>query len=208
MAKRVRKKTKAELASREFRDRSQHQSAVLMESYHVCDKLSKTRRQFVLDIADDHWMSRFGAADDEAALNRESRKWDKLRTAFLKEAMKPLELHWFSCNWNCDGGVSPLLKIIKNDHCDAGTALRLYWINDPYYYQEYRTIGDCPYDEERQMLRILRTIEGRFKRDDFATKRIPFDPTPWMNEEYSESAVHGTPPVMREPIVARNKKRK
>ena len=50
------------------------------------DKLSKKRRQFILDIADDGWMHRFDDIDDESALDRESRKWGKLRTAFLKEA--------------------------------------------------------------------------------------------------------------------------
>ena len=182
MAKRVRKKTKAELASPKFRDRSKHQAAVLMDAYHVCDKLSKKRHQFILDIADDHWMHRFENMDDYTAFNREMQAWVKLRSEFLRDAIKPLELHCFTCNWNAGRGLKPLLKIIKNKNCDAGTALRLYWINDPYYYQEYATIGECPYEEEREMLRILRAVERRFKAKDFATKRIPFDPTPWIED--------------------------
>ncbi len=208
MAKRIRKKTKAELASPEFRDRSQHQSAVLMDAYHACDKLSKTRNQFILDIADNHWMNRIEDADDHAAFDRASRTWNKLRSEFLRDATKPLELHCFTCNWNAGRGLKPLAKIVKNDYCDAGTALRLYWINDPYYYQEYATIGECPYDEEREMLRILRAIERRFKADDFATERIPFDPTPWIDDKYLESAVHVMPDVMRAPIKTRSKNRR
>lgn len=208
MAKRVRKRTKAEFASPRFRKRSGNKTSALTQSHHACDKLSNRRRQYILDIADYRWIHRFDGRDDDSAFRREPRKWDKLRTAFLKEATKPLELHWFSCNWNCDRGVSPLLKVVKNASCDAGTALRLYWLNDPYYYQEYRTIGECPYDEEREMLRILRTIECRFKSGDFSTKRIPFDPAPWISDDYSESAVHEIPAIMREPILPRSRRRR
>ena len=206
MAKRVRKKTKAELASRKFRDRSKHQAAVLMDAYHACEKLSKKRSQFILDIADNQWMNRFENMDDVSVFNREMRAWNKLRSEFLRNTTKPLELHWFSCNWNAGRGLKPLLKIIKNKNCGAGTALRLYWINDPYYYQEYATIGECPYEEEREMLRILRTVERRFKAEDFATKRIPFDPTPWIEDKYMESAVHVMPDVMRDPVKTRKRR--
>ena len=207
MAKRVRKKTKAELASPKFRDRSKYQAAVLMDAYRACDKLSKKRHQFILDIADNHWVNRFENMDDHKAYDRETRIWNRLRSEFLRDTTKPLELHCFTCNWNAGRGLKPLLKIIKNKNCDAGTALRLYWINDPYFYQEYATIGECSYEEEREMLRILRAIERRFKADDFATKRIPFDPTPWIDDKYIESAVHVMPDVMRGPIKTRTKKR-
>ena len=200
MAKKVRKKTKSELASTKIRDRSKHQAAVLTQSYRAAEKLSKKRNQFILDIAAEAWAHRFEEVDDYAAYQREARKWKKERTAFLIEASKPLELHWFTCNWNAGGGLKPLSKIVKNEYCDAGTALRLYWINDPYYYQEYATISECPYEEEQDMLRILRAIERRFKRADFRTARIPFDPTPWIEDKYLASAIHQMPDVMREPV--------
>ena len=207
MAKRVQKKTKSELASPKFHDRSAHQSSVLMASYHVCDKLSKTRRQFILDIANNHWIGRFENIEDDAALKRELRKWDKLRASFLREATIPLELHWFTCNWNADRGSAPLREIVKNNHCDAGTALRLYWINDPYYYRDHLTIGECRHDEERGILRVLRTIERRFKLDNFATRHIPFDPTPWIDGDRSHSSAHEVPITMHGQVVAGSQNR-
>lgn len=205
MAKRVKKRSQAKLASPEFRDRSEYQHDVLVLANQACDKLSQKRRQFILDIADMDWLRHFSDCDDELVLRKEARKWDAARKVFLKETTNPLELHFFSCNWNCDRGVTPLLQVVKNSHCDAGTAMRLYWLNDPYYYQDYRTISDCPDGEEQDMLRILRTIERRFKRADFATKRIPFDPTPWIEDESTE-AIHETPAEMRQPITTRRKK--
>ncbi len=38
---------------------------------------------------------------------------------------------------------------MKRPACDAGTALRLFWINDPVYYSQYATISECPYEEEQ-----------------------------------------------------------
>ena len=200
MAKKIRMKTKAELASPKFKNRSKHQAAVLTHSYGLAEKLSKKRNQFILDIADNRWIYRFEQSDDEAAYQRESRRWEKERAAFLSGTPKPLELHWFTCNWNASRGLKPLLNVVKNENCDAGTCLRLYWINDPYYYQEYATISECPCEEERDMLRILRTIERRFKRTDFRTSRIPFDPTPWIDDKYLASAIHQMPEVMRDPV--------
>jgi len=96
-----------------------------------------------------------------------------------------------------------MIKVVKNTHCDAGTALCLYWRFDPYAFRNHRILAECRYDEERETLRILRAIERRFKRDDFATRRFPFDPTPWLRDDLDESAVHKMPAIMREPIVAR-----
>ena len=113
MAKRIRKKTKTELSSPEFLDRSKLQALVSGKAYNIGKRLSKTRQQFVLDIANSDWVHRFEELDDPKAWEREERKWRKLRNAFLKDTIKPLEIHWFACNWNCDQGVKPLLKIEK-----------------------------------------------------------------------------------------------
>ena len=53
MAMKTRERTKAELTAPEFKDRSKHQAAVLMQSFGFAEKLTKKRRQFILDIADD-----------------------------------------------------------------------------------------------------------------------------------------------------------
>ena len=90
-----------------------------------------------------------------------------------------------------------MLDVVKNKCYDAGTCLPLYWINDSYYYQEYVTISEYPYKEEREMLRILRTVERRLKRADFRTTKVLFDPAVWIEDKYLASAVHQMPNVMR-----------
>lgn len=183
MAKKVRKKTKAELAAPAFRKRATSQSEVLMHSLSFCDKLSKSRKQYILDAAADEWVSRFKDRDDDEALDKESRRWKKLRKELVECIEKPLEIHCFTCHYNASYGMKPLLKMVKHPACDAGTALRLFWINDPVYYSQYATISECSYEDEKGALRMLRAIERRFRKADFKTKKIAFDPQPWLEAD-------------------------
>jgi hypothetical protein len=180
VAKKVRKKTKKELAEPAFRKRVSTQSEVLMRAFAECEKLSQKRRQFVLDVADNAWIRRFEHADDTAAFEKESRRWDKLSREFIKSVDKPREIHCFTCNYNASRGMKPLIRLMKHPLCDAGTALRLFWLNDPVYFSEYGTITECPYEEEQDVMRLLRTIKLRFKRNDFKSRNIYFDPEPWI----------------------------
>lgn len=183
MAKKVRKKTKQELADPSFRHRVMTQSEVLIRSFEECEKLSKTRRQFVLDLADDAWISRFENKDDDLAFAKESRRWAKLRREFVQDVSKPFEIHCFTCSYNACRGVKPLLQLVKHPSCDAGTALRLFWINDPVYFSQYRTISECPYSDEKETMRLLRAIKQRFQRNDFKSRKIFFDPAPWLQAD-------------------------
>jgi hypothetical protein len=179
MAKRARKKTESELADSAFRERGASQSRVLKLAVAECEKLSKSRFQFILDVADYHWINRFQDLEDESAFEKESSRWDKLRRDFLRTVEKPLEIHCFTCNSNPSRGIKPLLGLIKHPSCNAGTALRLFWINDPAYYSRYRTRAECPYDEEREVMRLLWAIKRRFDKDDYRSRKICFDPAPW-----------------------------
>jgi predicted DNA-binding WGR domain protein len=202
-AKQVRKKRPAELNSAAFKDRSRHQQEVMKLSHAACSRIKGVRREFLLDIADNQWAARWDAT--ESQFNKELRRWDSIRKRFLREAQDPVELHFFSCNWNGDRGPSALKHLISNAGCDAGTALRLYWLNDPYYYREYTSIGDSS-GEEREWLQLLRGIERRFRRNDFATSKIPFDPTPWVTEQDEEAVAHKIPGVMFKPVAAKGPK--
>lgn len=183
MAKKVRKKTKQELAEPAFRERMLTQSEVLQRAAAECDKLSQTRRQFILDVASNAWIRRFEHADDNAAFEKESRRWDQLRREFIKSVEKPREIHCFTCHYHAARGMQPLIQLMKHPSCDAGTALRLFWINDPVYFSEYRTISECPYEEEQEVMRLLRAIKLRFKRNDFQSRKIYFDPEPWIQSD-------------------------
>jgi hypothetical protein len=183
MAKKVRKKMKAELADPTFRKRASSQSEVLMKTYAECEKLSESRRQYILDVADDAWISRFENKDDEAAFDKECRRWSRLRREFVRAVSKPLEIHCFTCNYNASRGMKPLIQLVKHPSCDAGTALRLFWINDPVYYSQYTTISECPYEEEQDAMKLLKAIERRFKKNNFKTNKIYFDPQPWIEAD-------------------------
>ena len=207
--RRIRKKTPAELADAELRLRSQRQHEIRAAAHSVCDRLSHKRRSFILDIADNRWIERVDFEWDSPAFQKERRHWEKLRKQFLREATNPIELHMFASNWNCDRGSRPIDQIVRNPKCDAGTALWLYWENDPYFYQAYQGIHDADDEETAAWLRISRAIERRFLRNDFATSKIPFDPEPWITDEYAESewVVHQIPEVMQQPVVPRGRKR-
>ena len=143
--------------------------------------------------------------DDDDAVDAEMKKWELLRAEFLHESNDPFELHLFAFDWNWDDGVESLGKLIKNDACDAGTALMLYWYSNPEFYTEYKAIKDCP-EYNRDPLKLSRSIERKFKRGEFVTRSIPFDPTPWVTGEYEEYAVREIPPIMFEPIPLKHSK--
>jgi len=133
-----------------------------------------------MDVAGSTWIDRFADIDDEKAFEKEMKVWKKRRREFLANVSKPLEIHCFTCQYNADGGMKPLLKLVKHPACDAGTALRLFWINDPVYYSQYASISDGEYESEKEGMRFLRAIKQRFKRNDFKSSQIYFDPAPWL----------------------------
>jgi hypothetical protein len=208
--RRARKKSSKELASADFKRRTKSERAIRRRAHAATERLPKRRREFVLDLVGHAWVSQFLSDDDDAAFEKESRRRQKLRQQFLSEATNPLELHLFASEFNCDEGPGPIYMIVTHPHCDAGTALWLYWENDPYCWQAYRTAQDAD-GEERTWVRIMRAIERRIRRDDFATAKVPFDPEPWVTDRYADAewVVHDIPKEMYRPIEAgKPKKRK
>ncbi len=206
--RRVRKKTPAELADQALKRRSQRQHMIRTAAHAATDRLPKKRADFIRNVAGDYWVSDFHDADEEA-FERESRKWNRLRTQFLRDCEEPLEFHLFAAIWNCDRGIAPLQRILKSDYCDAGTALWLYWENDPYFYQAYQYVKDAE-GWEREWLQVSRAIERRFRRNDFATSKVPFDPEPWVTDKYADAdwVVHQIPDVMYVPTGKPRRKRR
>lgn len=196
MTKKVRKRTKKELAEPALRKRMSTQSEVLLRAYAECEKLSKSRLQFIEDLANDTWVDRFENLDDDAAFEKESRRWAKLRREFLNTVEKPREIHCFTCLYNADEGIKPLIRMMKHPSCDAGTALRLFWNYDPVFYSEYKTISDCPDEEGQDAMRLLRTIKQRFKQNNFKSCKIYFDPEPWIQDDNVDLEVLQLPEAM------------
>ncbi|MDB2686330.1 DUF4274 domain-containing protein [Mariniblastus sp.] len=200
MVKRIRKRTKAELKAleSEFERRDRAVSRVMNASMRACKSVTKSKRKYIHQIVTGDWMD---GLDPDIGEFEALELWDRQLEAFLRECANPFELHLFVNGWNWDdGGEKSLRKLVKNDSCDAGTALLLYWMTNPEYYLEYRIISDCP-EHNREPLQLSRFIEGKFKRDGFSSRLIPFDPTPWITNEYDDYAVRKIPAIMFDPIV-------
>lgn len=176
----LRRKTPEKIA--QMREKSIAQAKAIDATHAVCEGIPADRFQYIRSCAID------GNAEILALCN------------------DPLELHAFVSNWNCDRGVEPLLVVVKNRACDAGTALWLYWGNDPYFYSRYATIDDARGDEERVMFDFFRFIEHRMACNDFATSRVPFDPQPWIEPKHHDAtwAVHKIPESMFKAIIPTN----
>lgn len=209
MTKHVRKRTKPELESSEseFERRDHAQAKVVRAFLKACSSVSKSQRQIIANMANSEWINDFDQIEDDDAFEAESKKWDRLRTKFLRECSDPYELHLFAFGFNWDDGIDPLQKLIKNKFCDAGTALMVYWYASPEFYTQYKTINDCP-EYNRDPMKLSRSIERKLKRDGFTNRVIPFDPTPWVSGEYDDWAVRDIPPVMLDPIQSKTKPRK
>lgn len=171
----LRMKTPEELA--ELRRRSEGQSQVRTATHSVCDRIDPERAARI----------RKAVADADIQL--------------LSSLSDPLELHLFASSWNGDRGPAPLLQIVQHAFCDAGTALWLYWENDPEFYSHFRSEADADDDETRIMLKLSRTIEDRFQRGDFASSVVSFDPQFWRKDRNPgpTGQVHEIPKIMNRP---------
>ena len=69
------------------------------------------------------------------------------------------------------------------------------------YYSQYRTVSQCESDEEREAMTLLRAIERRFQRDDFQSRRMFFDPRPWIQADDVDLDALRLPEGMLEPVL-------
>ncbi|MCA9048368.1 MAG: DUF4274 domain-containing protein, partial [Planctomycetaceae bacterium] len=97
---------------------------------------------------------------------------------WLESATDADELHFFAENWHWDGGGgAPLLPLVENPHCDAGTMLMLFWHGggeDSYF--QYNEVEDIDREFDREVHHLLRRIEKKLVSKDYATADIRFDP--------------------------------
>ncbi len=47
--------------------------------------------------------------------------------AAIRRLTSAVEIHHFALNYNVNDSALPLLELVRNPKCDAGTALYLYW---------------------------------------------------------------------------------
>ena len=167
--------------------------------------ISKRRQQEILDLAtpgvppgtpEELW-------NDDAALEKLIRAADRERKAWLQAATDPKELHLFAENWHWDGGGgAPLIPLVENPCCDAGTMLMLFWLGggEDMYFQ-YNAIKDVQSEFDREVQRLLRRIEKKLVNGDYGAAKIYFNPTSWtsMRERRDEFA-RPVPDELYQPI--------
>ena len=146
--------------------------------------ISKRRQQEIIDLAtpgvppgtpEELW-------NDDAALDPLIRAADRKRKSWLQSATDPKELHLFAENWHWDGGgAKPLLPLVENPQCDAGTMLMLFWHGggEDMYFQ-YDTIKDIDSEFDREVHRLLRRIEKKLVGKEYTTAKIYFDPSSFI----------------------------
>jgi hypothetical protein len=61
-------------------------------------------------------------------------------------------------HYNWDDGMNTLNKIIANKDCDKATALLIYWLGVPNYYNQYKEVKDIP-AHEFPTYQLLKKIE-------------------------------------------------
>lgn len=75
--------------------------------------------------------------------------------------------------YNWDKGYSSLKKMIKNEHCDQGTALFIYWMSRPEWFRQYLEYSDVP-NHERDNYLFLKFVEQQFAK--ITKEEIIYDP--------------------------------
>ena len=145
----------------------------------------------------------------DAAYRKHMRSINREINVFVENCKNKQELDFFSENWNWDGNVKPILKLIRNPDLDAGTLLRMYWYACPEdYYLFHRSANELDAGFERDVYNIIRRIERRIVKSEYKTASIPFDPTPRvsMPERHDEFA-RAIPNIMFQPIAGQRPKR-
>lgn len=79
----------------------------------------------------------------------------------------PKKLFEYVSKYNWDYGEDEIEYIINSNKCDKATALFIYWLSRPYYYDE--KIGS-------EMKMIPFVIEGNFKKNFYIDSENQFDP--------------------------------
>ena len=144
-----------------------------------------------------------GDTEEGARLYFERRR-DRRRKMFefVQASTSAEEIDLFAKNWNWDGDVEPLLALVDNPSCDAGTLLFLFWYGCPEdYYLQYSKAEEADGGFERAVCELLQKIEQRFVAADYSSASIPFDPTKRISMwDRRDKFARQIPEIMYRPI--------
>ena len=103
------------------------------------------------------------------------------------------ELHDFAENLNWDYGVGRVITILSHPEVDRGTALMLYWRNQPGYHVKYKSAKEVP-AMNRRSYQLHLEIERILLNRDFKTYDYPFNfiRESFFCQEHAERALTDT----------------
>lgn len=118
------------------------------------------------------------------------------------------ELHQFAGNFNSDGGVDVLRKVINHRLCDKGTALMIYFLLRPGYYYRQLEKNKTLMPDQQDAFNLLKEIEEKCQKDCFSASEINFDPHDSRGQDLlkEDSANPGSrliPELMKSPTLGK-----
>jgi len=130
----------------------------------------------------------------------------RARKGFEVRASDAAELHAFVKHYNWDEGVGILRWIVKQESCDRGTALMVYWKSGPGWYTQYARKEDVP-SHALEGYNLIKEIERRYRRGFYERGGFYFDPRDdngydWTGQHAGVEAVSPIPERMYEPVRA------
>lgn len=115
----------------------------------------------------------------------------------------PAELHYLASIYNWDDGPIVLEWIIDSPLCTKATANLIFWRAQPDFYTGFELNAINPkdgYDEDYDMLRILRKIIEKNQKNDFSPFNIEFDPYNELEDLKEKSPKWAVPKALYEKI--------
>ncbi|TFI56369.1 DUF4274 domain-containing protein [Sphingomonas parva] len=114
----------------------------------------------------------------------------------------PDDWHRSACSWNWDQDFAPLLWIIRQPECDAGTAITLFARGEPSYYAQFETMAALEagagymMDTVRFLIEICeRWAAGQYQHYGFRPDALPHltpNSLPWpVPDSLAQAEAHG-----------------
>ena len=122
----------------------------------------------------------------------------------INEITSPDELYYLPwlLNWDDDLTEKAIDWIMKSPLCDAGTALSIYWMNQPEDFVG-KKVSEAYDDWERWKISLHTSIENRIKSMDFPSQKIRYDPKwhwgYWDDDGSEDQAIINIPKYMKSP---------
>ena len=108
------------------------------------------------------------------------------------------ELHEFPTSWNWDSGTDRIEQLIEHPKCDAGTALKTYWLFQPQYYLAFADPSEVP-DYQRDDFELMQRLLSAYMNGEFATAQMPYRP-PRKPKQPEQTWKRSIPDKMYQPV--------